>query len=47
MAVYWAEPVADMIAVTVTAMMFFFQFRKAMNQLKESSLEQLQTDNSI
>lgn len=30
MAVYTAEPVADVLAVTFTAILFFFQFRKAM-----------------
>lgn len=31
-AVYMAEPVADTIAVTFTAILFFFQFRKAMKE---------------
>ncbi len=35
MAVYLAEPVADTIAVTFTAVLFFFQFRKALSRLKE------------
>ncbi len=30
MGVYMAEPIADIIAVTFTAILFFFQFRKAM-----------------
>lgn len=34
MGVYLAEPVADVIAVTFTVILFFFQFRKAMKQLK-------------
>ena len=33
-AVYMAEPVADFIAVTFTAILFFFQFRKALNQIQ-------------
>ena len=33
-AVYMAEPVADFIAVTFTAFLFFFQFRKALNQIQ-------------
>ena len=32
-AVYMAEPVADTIAVTFTAILFFFQFRKAMKEI--------------
>ena len=34
-AVYLAEPVADIIAVTTTATLFFFQFRKAMKNISE------------
>ena len=34
-AVYAAEPVADVIAVTFTAVLFFFQFRKAVRQLEQ------------
>ncbi len=33
MAVYTAEPVADFLAILFTAILFFFQFRKAMNRL--------------
>ena len=32
-AVYMAEPIADTIAVTFTAILFFFQFRKAMKEI--------------
>jgi Na+-driven multidrug efflux pump len=32
-AVYTAEPVADVIAVTFTAILFFFQFKKALEKL--------------
>lgn len=35
MAVYTAEPIADVIAVTFTAILFFFQFRKALAQMEE------------
>ncbi len=35
MGVYLAEPVADVLAVTFTVILFFFQFRKAMAQLEE------------
>ena len=34
MAVYMAEPVADTLAVTFTAVLFFFQFRKAMAKIE-------------
>ena len=34
MAVYTAEPVADVLAVTFTAVLFFFVFRKAMKKLE-------------
>ena len=34
-AVYAAEPVADVIAVTFTAVLFFFQFRKAVRQIEQ------------
>lgn len=37
MAVFLAEPVADTIAVTTTAILFFLQFKKAMKELEESS----------
>jgi Na+-driven multidrug efflux pump len=33
MGVYMAEPVADVLAVTFTAILFFFVFRKAMAKL--------------
>lgn len=36
MAVYMAEPVADFIAVTFTAVFFAFQFKKALKQLSDS-----------
>lgn len=36
MAVYLAEPVADFIAVTFTAILFAFQFRKALRQISDS-----------
>ncbi len=32
--VYTAEPVADIIAVTFTAILFFFQFKKSMNNIE-------------
>ena len=35
MAVYTAEPVADVLAVTFTSILFFFQFRKALRALEE------------
>ena len=35
MGVYLAEPVADAMAVTFTAVLFFFQFRKAMRKLEK------------
>ena len=38
MAVYTAEPVADVLAVTFTAVLFFFVFRKAMKKLDEKKL---------
>ena len=34
MGVYLAEPVADALAVSFTAVLFFFQFRKAMRKLE-------------
>ena len=37
MGVYMAEPVADTIAVTFTAVLFTVQFRKSMKQLQKSS----------
>ena len=33
-AVYLAEPVADVISVTFTAILFFFQFKKAMKSIE-------------
>ena len=40
MGVYTAEPVADMIAVTFTAILFTIQFKKALNSLRvENSIE--------
>ena len=35
MAVYMAEPVADIIAVTFTAILFAFQFKKAMQEISK------------
>ena len=35
MAVYMAEPTADFLAVTFTAILFFFQFRKALRQISD------------
>lgn len=40
MAVYMAEPVADVIAVTFTVILFFFQFRKALRQIDTPSENQ-------
>ena len=34
-AVYMAEPVADIIAVTFTAILFTFQFKKALKEITE------------
>ena len=36
MAVFLAEPVADVIAVTTTAILFIWQFKKAMGRLEEN-----------
>lgn len=38
MAVYTAEPVADVLAVSFTSVLFFFVFRKAMKKLDEKKL---------
>lgn len=38
MGVYLAEPVADFIAVTFTAILFYFQFRKAMRKVESQSV---------
>lgn len=35
MGVYMAEPIADIIAVTFTAILFFFQFKKAMAEIND------------
>ena len=35
MAVYMAEPVADIIAVSFTAVLFFYQFRKALKEISK------------
>ena len=35
-AVYMAEPVADIIAVTFTAILFTFQFKKALKEIMEA-----------
>lgn len=35
MAVYLAEPVADVLAVTFTVILFYFQFKKAMKKISE------------
>jgi hypothetical protein len=40
MAVYTAEPVADVLAVAFTAVLFFFVFRKAMKRLEEKKLSE-------
>ena len=32
-AVYMAEPIADTLAVTFTSVLFFFQFRKALQKI--------------
>ena len=40
MGVYTAEPVADILAVIFTAILFFFVFRKAMKQLEAKKLNQ-------
>lgn len=37
MGVYIAEPTADIIAVTFTAILFFFQFRKTMREIQQNS----------
>jgi len=35
MAVFLAEPVADVIAVTTTLILFVWQFKKALQELRE------------
>jgi len=35
--VYLAEPIADILAVTFTSILFFFQFRKALRKLEQPS----------
>ena len=40
MAVYAAEPMADVISVIFTAVLFFFQFRKAIKRLEEPELKE-------
>jgi len=35
-AVYLAEPIADLAAVAFTSVLFVFQFRKALNEMKNS-----------
>ena len=39
MGVYMAEPVADILAVTFTAILFIFQFRKALRKIEEKAEE--------
>lgn len=34
--VYLAEPIADAVAVTFTAILFVFQFRRALKKIRES-----------
>ncbi len=36
MAVYMAEPVADFLAVSFTAVLFTFQFKKALQQIENA-----------
>ena len=46
-AVFLAEPVADLLAVTFTAILFFLQFRKALAKLSSLSLKnQIGRENS-
>ena len=35
MGVYMAEPIADVIAVTFTTILFIFQFRKALKKIQQ------------
>ena len=35
MAVYLAEPVADVLAVTFTVILFYFQFKKSLKKIDE------------
>ena len=44
MAVYTAEPVADVIAVTFTAILFALQFKKAMKRLEEKKMRSLENE---
>lgn len=37
--VYMAEPIADVIAVTFTAILFVFQFRKSLKKIQTPPLE--------
>jgi Na+-driven multidrug efflux pump len=41
-AVYLAEPIADVIAVTFTAVLFFFRFRAALRSIDNKSADNLQ-----
>ncbi len=42
-AVYMAEPIADAIAVTFTAILFFFQFRKALASISDGTTDETTT----
>lgn len=39
MGVYLAEPVADLLAVTFTVILFYFQFKKALGKLEQGNQE--------
>jgi hypothetical protein len=34
MGIYTAEPIADILAVTFTSILFFFEFRRAMKKIE-------------
>ena len=42
-AVFMAEPVADLLAVSTTAILFFIQFRKAMKGISDSIVSQTES----
>ena len=41
MAVYLAEPIADFLAVTFTSILFIFQFKKAILEIKEPQISNI------
>ena len=47
MAVYWAEPIADVVAVLFTTVLFAFQFKKALKSISAQNTSEERAQDAL